>query len=55
MTRTKDFEERISSRRSGLVIQLQIEAFSRKTKIKMDWPLYSSGKYNLWGSDIENH
>ena len=40
--------------RSGPVIQLQTEAFSRKTEIKMEWPLYSSGKYNLWSSDIEN-
>ena len=40
--------------RSGPVIQLQTEAFSRQTEIKMEWPLYSSGKYNLWGNDIEN-
>ena len=50
----KYFEEGISSRRSGPVIQLQIETVSRKTEIKMEWSLYSSGKYNLWSSDIEN-
>ena len=40
--------------RSGPVIQLHTKAFSRQTEIKMEWPLYGSGKYNLWGSDIEN-
>ena len=40
--------------RLGLVIQIHIEAFSKQTENKMEWPLYSSGKYNLWGSDIEN-
>ena len=41
--------------RSGSVIQLQTETFSRKAEIKVEWSIYSSSKYNLWGSDTEDH
>ena len=46
-----NFEEGIQGRRSGLVIQLQIKALSRKAEVQMKWTIYSGIKHTIWGSD----
>ena len=45
-----NFEEGIQGRRSGLVIQLQIKALSRKAEVQMEWTIYSGIKHTIWGS-----
>ena len=37
-----------------LLFNSRLKLFSRETEIKMEWTLYSSGNYNLWGSYIKN-
>ena len=51
MARSTNFEEGIQGMRSGLVIQLQIKALSRKAEVQMEWTIYSGIKHTIWGSD----
>ena len=37
--------------RSGLVIQLQIKALSKKAEVQMEWTIYSGIKHTIWGND----
>ena len=51
MACSTNFEEGIQGRGSGLVIQLQIKALSRKAEVQMEWTIYSGIKHTIWGSD----